>query len=79
MKRERPVLRMYASDKKELLDPKSLEGFKPGDPIALIYGPDLISLIDDLKELLKDYKELYERYEDCQAVISKHIKKQGGG
>ena len=30
MKRERPVLRMYASDKKEMLDPKSLEDCSPG-------------------------------------------------
>ena len=79
MKLERPILRMTMSDKKELLDPKTLEGYQKGDTIALIYGHDLISIIDDLKELLDDYKELYEKYEEAREVIKKHIQKQGGG
>ena len=76
---ERPVLRMIMSDKKELLDPRSLEGFQVGDPIALIYGPDLIELIHNLKEILEDYQKLYEKYQECQRVIDQHIRKQGGG
>lgn len=55
---EKPVLRMTATDKKELLDPRSLEGYQPGDTIALIYGPDLIYLIDLLKESLDQNIEL---------------------
>lgn len=76
---ERPILRITVSDKKELLDPKSLEGYQPGDTVALIYGPDLEKLVKDLKELLEDYQELYEKYEEAREVIKKHIQKQGGG
>ncbi|HNS25157.1 MAG TPA: hypothetical protein PKK85_03725 [Methanobacteriaceae archaeon] len=76
---ERPILRIIVSDKKELLDPKSLEGYQPGDTVALIYGPDLEKLVNDLKELLDDYQELYKKYDEAREVIKKHIEKQGGG
>ena len=56
----RPVLRIECPDKRMMLDPRTLEGYKPGDTIALIYGDDLKYLLDIMLDLLSEYKELAE-------------------
>jgi len=76
---KRPVLRFTITDKKEYVDPRTLEGYKTGDTVALILGEDLIHIIDTLKGVLNDYIELQEDYEEAREVIKKHIQKQGGG